>query len=99
MGYGNETYTKRKSLKGKRKKKSPGLVVMGENYCSRGCVFESQLQILDGLFQIILLYTFFLAEPSQDVFLCCTLCIVYLNRPKISEKEAKDGPLSKRKIT
>ena len=59
MGYGNETYTKRKSLKGKRKKKSPGLVVMGENYCSRGCVFESQLRILDGLFQIILLYTFF----------------------------------------
>ena len=29
---------------------SPGLVVMGDDSCSRGCEFESRRRILDGLF-------------------------------------------------
>ena len=34
---------------------SPGVVVMGDDSCSRGCGFGSQHQILDGLFHIDLL--------------------------------------------
>ena len=36
---------------------SPGLVVMGDDSCSRGCGFESQCHILDGhdIFHIDLL--------------------------------------------
>ena len=33
-----------------KKAGSPGLVVMGDNSCLRGCVFESWRHILDGLF-------------------------------------------------
>ena len=32
----------------KKKKMSPGLVVMGGDSCSEGCGFESQCRILDG---------------------------------------------------
>ena len=34
--------------------KSPGLVVVGGDSCSKGCVFESQDLILDGHFSHIL---------------------------------------------
>ena len=56
---------------------SPGLVVMGDDSCLRGCGFESQRHILDGHF-----FTIF----------CCKNCIVCLKRPKINEKGAGVGP-------
>ena len=34
---------------------SPGLVVMGDDSCLRGCGFKSQCCILDGYFHICLL--------------------------------------------
>ena len=55
---------------------SPGLVVMGDDSCLRGCGFESQRHILDGHF-----FTIF----------CCKNCIVCLKRPKINEKGAGVG--------
>ena len=39
---------------------SPGVVVMGEDWCSRGCEFKSQHRILDGHF---------------FTFICCKICI------------------------
>ena len=52
---------------------SPGLVVMGDESCSKGRGLESRRRILDGL-------TFF-------TLICCKNCIdVCLKRPKINEK-------------
>ena len=59
----------------------PGLVVMGDNSCLRGCGFESQRCILDGHFFALI---------------CCKNCIVCLKRPKINEKEAGVDPFLKR---
>ena len=52
-------------------------MVMGDNSCPEGCVFESRLRILDGHFFTLI---------------CCKNCIVCLKRPKINEKEAEVGP-------
>ena len=50
---------------------SPGLVVMGDDSCSRGHGFESRCHILDGhIFKLI----------------CCKHYIVCLKRPKINKK-------------
>ena len=51
--------------------RSPGLVVMGDDSCLRGCVFESQCYILDGHFLTLI---------------CCQNCIVCLERLKINKK-------------
>ena len=61
---------------------SPGLVVMGDDSCSKGCGFESWHRILDG----------------HDIFtlICCKNCIVCLKRPKINEKEAGVDPFKKK---
>ena len=60
---------------------SPGLVVMGGDSRSEGCVFESQCRILDGHF---------------FTFICCKIILMFVwKRPKINEKEAGDGPLKK----
>ena len=55
---------------------SPGLVVMVDDLCLRGCGFESRRCILDGHF-----FTFFY----------CKNCNVCLKRQKINEKEAAVG--------
>ena len=52
---------------------SPGLVVLGDDSCSKGRGFESRHHILDG---------------HVFTFICCKNCIVCLKRPKINEKEA-----------
>ena len=59
---------------------SPGLVVMGDDSCSRGCGFKSRRHILDGHFFTLI---------------CCTNCIVCLKRLKINKKEAGVGPFKK----
>ena len=58
-----------------------GLVVMGGDSCSKGHEFESQRQILDG---------------HYFTLICCKNCIVWLKRPKITEKEAGVGPFFKK---
>ena len=57
-----------------------GLVVMGEDSCSRVCVFESQQWILDG---------------HVFTFICCKICILCLKRLKISKKESSDVQFKK----
>ena len=60
--------------------RSPGLVVMGDDSCSKGHMFESRRCILDGHldnFHIDLLYI--------NIVIC-------LKRPKINRKEAGAGP-------
>ena len=59
----------------------PGLVVMGDNSCLRGCGFKSRRHILDG----------------HDIFnlVCCKNCIVCLRRSKINEKEDGVGQFKK----
>ena len=52
---------------------SPGLVVMGDDSCLKGCGFESERCILVDIL------TFF-------TLICCKNCIVCLKRPKITEK-------------
>ena len=62
--------------------RSPGLVVMGDDSCSKGCGFESGRRILDGM-------TFF-------TFICNKICIdVCLKKPKVNKKEAGVGPFKK----
>ena len=56
-----------------------GLVVMGSNLQSKGCRFESQHCVLDGHFYIIFV----------------KIVMFVLKRPKINEKEARDGPFQK----
>ena len=58
-----------------------GLVVMGGDSCSKGHEFESLRQILDG---------------HYFTLICCKNCIVWLKRPKITEKEAGVGPFFKK---
>ena len=58
-----------------------GLVVMGGDSCSKGHAFESQRQILDG---------------HYFTLICCKNCIVWLKRPKKTEKEAGVGPFFKK---
>ena len=53
---------------------SPGLVVMGDDSCLRGCGFESQRRILDGHFFALI---------------CCKNCIICLKRPKINKKRPR----------
>ena len=60
-----------------------GLVVMGGDSCSKGHEFESLRQILDG---------------HYFTLICCKNCIVWLKRPKITEKEAGVGPFFKKMI-
>ena len=48
---------------------SPGLVVMGDDSCSKCCGFESWLRILDGHFFTLI---------------SCNNCIVCLKIPKIN---------------
>ena len=55
-------------------------MVMGDDSCSNGRVFESHRHILDGHFFALI---------------CCKNCIVCLKRPKINEKEAQVGPFFK----
>ena len=63
----------------------PGLVVMGDNSCSKGRGFESQWYCHTGWTFL----TFF-------TLICCKNCIVCLKRPKMNEKEAGVGPFLKR---
>ena len=62
----------------------PGPAVMGDDSCSRGRGFESQLWILDGhLFTLI----------------CCKNCFdVCLKRPKINEKRPGMAHFFKKKL-
>ena len=55
-------------------------MVMGDNSCLKGCLFESQRRILDGHFFTLIR---------------CKNCIVCLKRPKIIEKESGVGPFLK----
>ena len=55
-------------------------MVMGDNSCLKGCLFESQRRILDGHFFTLIR---------------CKNCIVCLKRPKTNEKEAEVGPFLK----
>ena len=55
---------------------SPGLVVMGDDSCSKGSRCESWHCILDGHFFTLI---------------CCKNCIVCLKRPKINAEEAGVG--------
>ena len=52
---------------------SPGLDVMSDDSCLKGCGFKSRHLILDGHFFTLI---------------SCTNCIVCSKRPKINEKEA-----------
>ena len=61
-------------------RRSPGLVVMGGDSCSRSCGFESQHQILVRHFFTLI---------------CCQNCIACLKRLQISEIDAGDGPFIK----
>ena len=56
----------------------PGLVVMRGDSCSEGREFESQHPLLDGVLHIWLVVKF--------------VTFTYLERPKINEEEAGDGP-------
>ena len=57
-------------------------MVMGDNSCLKGCLFESQRRILDGHFFTLI---------------CCKNCNDFcLKRPKINEKEAGVGPFKKK---
>ena len=56
---------------------SPGLVVMGDDSCSRDCGFKSQCNILDGHFFPLI---------------CYKNCMVCLKRQKINGKEAGVSP-------
>ena len=60
---------------------SPGVVVMGGDWRSRGREFESRHCVLDGSF---------------FTFICCKSCTVAWTVHKINEKEAEDGPYLKR---
>ena len=61
--------------------RSPGLVVMGRDSCSKGRGFESRHSILDGHF---------------FTYICCKNCNdIWLKWPKINEKEAANGPFFK----
>ena len=62
---------------------SPGLVVIGDNSCSKGCGFESRHCILDGHLDI---FTLIYGKN-------CTVC---LKLPKINEKEAGVVPFLKK---
>ena len=65
--------------------RSPGLVVMGRDSCSKGRGFESRHSILDGHF---------------FTYICCKNCNEgCLKRPKIDEKEAGVGPFIKQLST
>ena len=57
---------------------SPGLVVMGDDSCSRGRGFKFRHHILDG-------HDIFSHQFVVKIVVC-------LKRPKINEKEAGDGP-------
>ena len=60
---------------------SPCLVVMGDDWCLKGCGFKSWCCILDGHFFTLI---------------CCTNCNdVCLRRPNINEKEVGVGPFKK----
>ena len=60
--------------------RSPGLVVMGGESCSKGCGFESRHRILDGHFSHIFVVK---------------ICNVCLKRLKTNEKEVGVGPFFK----
>ena len=60
---------------------SPGIVVIGDNSCSRGRGFESQRRTLDG---------------HLLTLICCKNCIVCLKRLKINEKKSGVGPFFKK---
>ena len=60
---------------------SPGVVVSGDDSCSRGRGFESRC--------VIYWMHFF-------TLICCKNSIVCLKRPKINEKEAEVGPFLKK---
>ena len=57
---------------------SPGLVVMGDDSCSRGCEFESRRRILDGHF---------------FTFICCKNCIVWLKKAEKERKRGQHWPI------
>ena len=73
MWGGGEEGERRNCFKGG----SPGLVVMGDDSCSKGRGFESRCHMLDGIFVTLI---------------CCKNCVVCLKRPKINKKEAGVGP-------
>ena len=54
---------------------------MGGESCFEGHVFESQHCILDGHF--------------SHLPMCCKNCNVFVEKTKINQKEAEDGPLIK----
>ena len=60
---------------------SPGLVVMGEDWYSKGCEIKSQHRILDGHFFTLI---------------CCNISMVCSKRLKINKKEAEDDPFFKK---
>ena len=59
--------------------RSPGLMVMGDNSCLRGCGFKSRFHIIGWALHF-----------SHWVFVKCIVCS---KRPKINEKETGVGPL------
>ena len=61
--------------------REPGLVIMGDNLCLRGC---------GG---ILAPYTGWTCHFFT--LICFKNCMVYLKRPKIKEKEAGVGPFKK----
>ena len=58
---------------------NPGLVVMGDNSCLRGCGFKSRRHDGHDIFNLA----------------CCKNCIVCLRRSKINEKEDGVGQFKK----
>ena len=64
--------------------RSPGVVVMGGDSCSKDCRFESRYCLLDG--------HFFTLICSKNCFNVC------LKRPSIDEKEAGVGHLFKKTL-
>ena len=63
---------------------SPGLVVMGDDSCSRSSGFESLRRTLDG----------------HDIFSHWSVVkiVLFLKRPKTNEKDARVGPIKKTNI-
>ena len=81
----NTTYKLIKGdLRTDAKGRIPGLVVMGDNSCLKGCGFESQHHILD----------------EHDIFCIdfCKKCIVCSKETENKQKEAGVGPFKKRCI-
>ena len=78
----NTTYKLIKGdLRTDAKGRIPGLVVMGDNSCLKGCGFESQHHILD----------------EHDIFCIdfCKKCIVCSKETENKQKEAGVGPFKK----